>query len=168
MVESGTAEPVVELQPGVQTPDVVAELFAEYTAAITTGSAHVREILATQGYEDELTDLARKYGPPTGELLVAWVDGQPAGCAALWQVAPGRGELKRLYVRPGHRGLSLGRRLVEAILDSARRIGYSEVVLDTLPHMAPAIRLYESLGFAPTERFNDSPDPEALFFARRL
>ena len=114
--------------------------------------------------EQELAELPGEYGPPHGELLLACVDGEVAGCVALrrWDDV-GACEMKRLYVRPAFRGLGLGKLLGEAIIDSARRIGYRRMLLDTLPQrMQPAIALYESLGFHRIEKYRDSPTGDAI------
>ena len=100
---------------------------------------------------DELAGLPGSYAPPRGALLLALLDGQPAGCCALTPLDnvdyANAGEMKRLYVSTAFRGLGLGRQLTEAILDSARMLGYSCVLLDTLDDMEAARALYEDLGF---------------------
>ena len=63
--------------------------------------------------------------------------------------------MKRLYVAPQGRGIGLGRRLVEAILREAERIGYREMRLDTLPSMTEALAVYRRAGFEPTEPYFD-------------
>ena len=76
--------------------------------------------------------------------------------------------MKRLYVAPEGRGLGVGRRLIDAVLAEARRIGYREMRLDTLPDMAAAIGLYRAAGFAPIPPYYPTPVAGTLFFARSL
>jgi putative acetyltransferase len=66
-------------------------------------------------------------------------------------------EMKRLYVRPGFRGLGLGRQLAEAILDEARMGGYDSVLLDTLDDMEIARAMYEELGFKEIPPYYHNP-----------
>jgi GNAT superfamily N-acetyltransferase len=76
--------------------------------------------------------------------------------------------MKRLYVRPEARGQQLGRLLVERVCREARDAGYSRMCLDTLPMMASAQSLYESLGFVPTEPYVFNPVPGTRFLALDL
>jgi putative acetyltransferase len=86
---------------------------------------------------------------------------RPAGCCALRPLDnadyPNAAEMKRLYVRPGFRGLGLGRHLAEAILDAARGAGYACVLLDTLDDMESARTLYEDLGFEEVPPYYHNP-----------
>ena len=124
--------------------------------------------LEFQGFEAELAALPGDYAPPAGRLLLAFVDGRPAGCAALRAFAPGVAEMKRLYVRPAFRGLGLGERLARAIIAEAAGAGYAHLRLDTLPDMASAIALYQRLGFRPIAPYRPNPVPGAMFFEREL
>jgi ribosomal protein S18 acetylase RimI-like enzyme len=72
-------------------------------------------------------------------------------------------ELKRLYVRPAFRTAGLGRALVTAMIDQARALGYRTLLLDTLPAMAAAIRMYRSLGFTEIPPYGNNP-AEAICF----
>lgn len=71
--------------------------------------------------------------------------------------------MKRLYVRPGHRGLGIGRALAVAVISEAREAGYSSMRLDTLPQMQAAQAMYETLGFREIEPYYTSPVPGTRF-----
>jgi len=140
---------------------VVRGLFEEYASSLGID-------LAFQGFESELADLPGKYRPPGGRLLLAWNGARAVGCVALRPLDARTGEMKRLYVRPEARGEQLGRRLAERICREAREAGYARICLDTLPMMASAQSLYESLGFLPTEPYVFNPIPGTKFLALDL
>jgi len=136
-------------------------LFAEYQQGLGVS-------LCFQGFEAELAGLPGDYARPRGRLILARIAGEPAGCVALRPLGGDAAEMKRLYVRPAHRGMGLGRVLAECILDEARSLGYRVLKLDTLPTMGEAQRLYFELGFAETERYNDNPVEGVRFLALDL
>jgi len=141
----------------------VRVLFEEY------GAEWPGPDLDGDGFAKELTDLSSTYGPPHGRLLVALCDDQPAGCIALRKLSDGVGEVKRLYVKPEFRNAGIGRRLVEAVLEEARGIGFSRVLLDTTRAMERARALYSSVGFVETQRYHDKERREdAVFMALEL
>jgi len=124
-------------------------LIEEYAASLDID-------LGFQGFGDEIAHFPRGYMPPDGVVLVAWEDNEPAGVVALRRYRGSVCEMKRLYVRPKHRGKGLGRTLSEEVIAAARRLGYTTMRLDTLPTMDAAIALYRALGFhdIPAYRFN--------------
>jgi putative acetyltransferase len=146
----------------------IRALFREYADA-STYDATFAESLAVQDFSRELAELPGAYAPPAGRLLLALVDGEPAGCVAL-KALDGADvcEMKRLYVRPAFRSLGLGRALVEALLAEARAAGYHVMRLDTLLEMRAAQWLYRSLGFCEIPPYSEHFVAGALFFERRL
>jgi len=119
--------------------------------------------LCFQDFDRELAELPGDYAPPPGRLLLAIEGGEIAGCVALRQWGTDACEMKRLYVRDAFRGRGLGRTLATAVIDAARKIGYRQMRLDTLPSMIGANRLYESLGFVEIEPYRHNPIKGARF-----
>jgi ribosomal protein S18 acetylase RimI-like enzyme len=115
--------------------------------------------LCFQNFEEELKGLPGEYSPPLGRLLIA----EGAGCVALRPLEREICEMKRLYVRPEFRGSGLGRRLVLAIIEEARGIGYRRMRLDTMPKMDRAQGLYASLGFREIAAYRFNPEAGARF-----
>jgi len=117
-----------------------------------------------QGFEQEVATLPGEYAPPEGVLLLASVGGRAAGCVGLRPLDAETAEMKRLFVRNEFRGLGIGRRLVDRIVQEARRIGYRRLRLDTVPQMVEAIRMYQASGFVEIPPYRFNPIPGALFF----
>ena len=146
----------------IATPSTAAEteavkaLFLEYAQSLGFS-------LCFQGFDEEMATFPAKYAPPRGGLLLASVDGEPAGAVGVWAQAPGVCEMKRLYVRPQYRGLDLGRRLAEAIVGAGRSLGYRAMRLDTLRSMEAARALYASMGFVEVEPYYDNPLADAVY-----
>jgi GNAT superfamily N-acetyltransferase len=126
--------------------------------------------LSYQNFVAEMADMPGKYAPPQGELLLARdKDGAAIGCVGLRPLADeGCCEMKRLYVAPPGRGLGLGKALAEAIVGDARRIGYREMRLDTLPSLTAAIALYARMGFVKIPAYYDTPIKGTIFLSLRL
>jgi len=123
--------------------------------------------LCFQNFEAELAALPGEYAAPAGRLLLAHVDGALAGCGGLRALPDvdyaNACEMKRLYVRPAFRRFGLGRLLAEALLDEARRAGYSVMLLDTLNEMESARELYARLGFEEVAPYYFNPIPGAHY-----
>lgn len=124
--------------------------------------------LRFQGFEAELATLPGRYAPPTGCLLVATCRGQTAGCVGLRTLSPGRGEVKRMVVAPAWRRHGVAERLMQRLLQDASAMGLAEVVLDTLPSMMAARRLYARFGFVPIAPYYETPLAQTVFLGRRL
>lgn len=155
--------PGVEIIPVRGEADIACAgiLFREYSASIGID-------LEYQGFSAELATLPGQYAPPSGELLLAKVDGEAAGCVALRALDESVLEMKRLYVRPSIRGVGLGKRLVEAAISTARRSGYTELRLDTLGTMVSAQDLYRKAGFVEIPPYGKAYLPDTRFYGLTL
>lgn len=144
---------------------VARQLFEEYAQQLGLD-------LGFQGFQQELEALPGDYEPPRGELLLATVDGTPAGCCALRPLANSdhvdAAEMKRLYVLPIFRGFGIGRQLARQVLDVARTQGYRSVLLDTLDDMQAARALYAELGFREIAPYYHNPLPGACYLKAEL
>lgn len=140
--------------------ETVRQLFLDYQQELNAD-------LCFQSFEAELKDPLKKYGPPTGSLLLAYYQDQPAGCIAL-QPLPEAGvcEMKRLYVVPSFRKFGIGRKLVQAILDDAKALGYHIMKLDTLDRLQPAIQLYKAFGFTDASAYYANPLEGVVYMQR--
>jgi GNAT superfamily N-acetyltransferase len=109
------------------------------------------------GLDKDIAHWQKEYCGPTGALLlVEDPAGQVVGTAAVRQLSPGVGELKRMWLRPACQGRGLGRRLMDASLDEARRLGCRTLRLDSESKLEAAVHLYRVYGFAEIPRYNDN------------
>ena len=102
-------------------------------------------------------------------FLVARRDGEALGSIAYRLIAPGHAEMKRLFVRDNARGMGLGRRLLEALEDAARRQGIARISLETGVKQGEAISLYRASGYQDCLPFATyQHDPLSLFMTKPL
>jgi len=124
--------------------------------------------LTFQDFDREIRNLEGAYRPPDSCILLATEDDIVLGCVALRPFENGICEMKRLYVRPAGRGRGIGRRLAEAVIEEARRVGYATMRLDTIGTMHAANALYRSLGFREIPAYRENPIDGARFFELSL
>jgi GNAT superfamily N-acetyltransferase len=92
---------------------------------------------------------AAMFEPPNGQFLVGRIDGRAVACGGVCRFDQTRAELKRMYVAPRKRGLGHGRRILEALEEEARRLGYVAIVLETGDRQPESLGLYASAGYRP-------------------
>jgi putative acetyltransferase len=138
----------------------IRDLFVDYQADLGID-------LCFQGFDAELAGLPGEYAEPGGGLLLARVDGTPAGCCAFRSLPTtdhlNACEMKRLFVRRAFRGFGLGRQLVEHTMSQAHLAGYTTMLLDTLSDMEAARALYQEAGFVEVAPYYHNPLPGAHY-----
>ncbi|MGA7922368.1 MAG: GNAT family N-acetyltransferase [Thermoplasmata archaeon] len=149
--------------------DMVHRLFREYRAWLAD---HAELAASTPSVAHDglalldriISELPGVYGPPRGDVILAFKDEDLVACGALREWEPKVGEIKRIYVRADHRGPGFGPILTGALLDRARDLDFDRVRVDTLPTMYAAIQFYQEMGFKPIAAYWPHPAAGALFF----
>ncbi len=110
-----------------------------------------------------------KWAPPDGVMLVVYVAGEAVGCGGLIRHDARSAELKRMFVRAGHRRRGRGRLILTALLAEAARLGYERVVLETGVPQEAARQLYLAEGFQEVRCWPPhESDPTSVCYARSL
>ena len=142
--------------------DAIRSLFREY-------EKELNENICFQSFEEELNDPLKKYGPPSGDLMLAYWEDEVAGCIALTKMKDEDAcEMKRLYVRPDFRKNKIGRVLIEDLLTSAKQRNYKMMRLDTFEKLQAAIHLYKQYGFKNISAYYNNPLTGVVYMQKEL
>lgn len=145
-------------------------LTSEVARALIVARHHELSALYADTREADFLDLpTRDIAPGAGAFLVAWVDGRPVGCGALRRLGDDQAEIKRMYVVPEARRSGIGRAILRALEDEARRLGVAALILETGSRQPAAIAMYEAEGFQRCPCWGDYlASPLAVCFAKPL
>ena len=115
-------------------------------------------------------ELTERYGTPDSEpgpaptgsdvdyFLVAYRDGEAAGCGALRPLDDEHGEVKRMFVTPAQRGTGVSTAILRQLETEARALGWDRLVLETGEEQPDAMRFYEREGFRRIPNFGHYVD----------
>lgn len=158
---------MIELTEEPYDSEVAAALVADLLVEINERYAHEIEAMSPEELAAEDAEYLAEVTPdmvarPRGVFLVAWLDGQPAGCGALKPVpdVATTAEVKRMYTAPAARRRGVSRAILERLEQVAAELGYEHLQLETGTAQPEALALYESHGWhriAPYGRYKDSP-----------
>lgn len=149
-----TRSPTFTLASPVAHRDAILRLNLEYMAWVAEGIEQTfrlapKDLLGMElpDYVSSVIDKVCGEPPPRGAFYLVHVDGELAGMGGLRPLENGVCEIKRIYVRPGFRGLQLGHSILQRLLVDAQAFGYQRVCLDSAPFMQSAQRIYADAGF---------------------
>jgi GNAT superfamily N-acetyltransferase len=148
---------VVIEQTDPRRPEARAALI-QYLAEI----ADIEGVVAAPADADAVDDLSA----PGGVFLLVYRGEAAIGCGGVRTIAPGVGELKRMWIRSDERGKGTGSRLLEALIAESRTLGHASLYLDTNNALTVALAMYRKHGFEPVDRYNDNPG--ATDFLRKI
>lgn len=98
-----------------------------------------------ENIEQELRGFPEPFAPPSGRLILAIDNGQPAGVVGLKKIKEDICEMARLYVRPECRGEGYGKGLAFQSMEAAKDAGCRAIMLYTLPTMTTALSMYRTV-----------------------
>lgn len=119
---------------------------------------HSRELSFVGGEYSISFPAAEQFDPPAGVFVLVHDGDRAVGCGGIRRLSPERYEVKHLYLRPETRGKGWGRELLADLERRAIEFGATEVVLDTNATLTAAGGLYQSMGYASVEPYNDNPN----------
>lgn len=102
-------------------------------------------------------------------VLIACVEGVPAGCVGLKPYSGTEIEIKRLWVDPEFRGNHIAEELMDRIEKRAKYFGYEKTILQTRPQMEAAVGLYLKRGYVMIDNYPPYDKLEgAICFSKTL
>src|SRR5262245_55566177 len=102
-------------------------------------------------------------------FFVTYLDGELAGCGGVKIFDGEYGEVKRMFVRPVHRGKGLGKAMLNRLAAYATNNGVNLLRLETGIYELEAIKLYEGWGFSRRKPFGEYvEDPLSIYLERQL
>jgi GNAT superfamily N-acetyltransferase len=118
--------------------------------------------------EEAIADPQRNILASGGRIFFAAIERECVGCCALIPCGAGEFEVAKMAVTAACQGMGIGRKLLEAVVDAARAAGIRRLYLETNHTLAPAIRLYESIGFQHVPPRHVSPYARADVFMEMI
>jgi putative acetyltransferase len=165
------------IRPAITEDDIAAvrQLCWDYRAELMNVSEIDAQITRTfypvPKYTALMDGLTAAHARPTGVILLALLNGVPAGCVMSHPLDARSAEVKRLFVSPHARGHGIARALMEAVMSQAQTDGFARILLDTSTSLTAARALYLGMGFTPRGPYQDIPAevlPHLLFFEKSL
>ena len=102
-------------------------------------------------------------------FFIARRHGELAGCCGLKLFDSEYGEIKRMYVRPAHRGAGLGKAMLKWLTEFALSRQVNVLRLETGIYQTDAIGLYVSFGFQRRPPFGEyKVDPLSVYYEKRI
>jgi GNAT superfamily N-acetyltransferase len=155
--------PEVEVAPASRADRAVRALYAPFARESGAGLPETVAESEAEAAAGPPADLV----PPAGAMLLVRVDGEPAGIGGIRHLDTPVAEVKSMYVSPAHRGLGLGRRILEELHRVAREAGCRAVRLDTNGYLGEAVGLYRAAGYREVGDYNGNAKAD-LWFEREL
>ena len=142
--------------------------YADATALILEYAKWLNFDLAFQLFDQEMASLPIMYNESHGGLFIAYLNNEPVGVIGLRWLNQDDSEVKRMFVQERARGNGIGKLLLTKCIDTARRLQYKSIKLDTTDLMQYAIKLYTDHGFEEIPAYRYNPQEGARYYQLKL
>lgn len=120
--------------------------------------------LAFQNFDQEMADLPNMYNTQHGGLFIAYHNKKPVGIVGLRRFSSTEAEVKRMFVQDEAKRMGIGKMLLQKCIETAKKLGYKSIKLDTAAFMEAAIKLYTDHGFVEIPAYRFNPHDHARYF----
>jgi ribosomal protein S18 acetylase RimI-like enzyme len=124
--------------------------------------------LSFQDIDKELNDFPGKYMEPNGTFIIAKDKDNVIGCVGLKKWDEEICEMKRLFVNDKYKGKGIGKKLVEIIIEEAKKEKYTIMRLDTFKTMESALKIYYKNNFYKIEPYYNNPYNGVVYLEKIL
>ena len=94
-------------------------------------------------------------------VVVVYDGEEPVGCGAFKRYSNETAEIKRMFVRTGHRGKRIGVIVLEELERWAGEVGFTACILETGHRQQAAVRLYQNSGYKVIPNYDQYADVES-------
>ncbi len=129
----------------------------------------VKHPLDSDVFREVVDNLPNLHKRPNGGILVAYLDGAPAGVVMYNEAGPAAAEFHRMFVTVAARGHRLGQRLLEAMFEQMVADGYERVFFSSAAFLKHARAMYRNAGFTDMPHPEDFPEAwrDRVYFMER-
>jgi len=103
-------------------------------------------------WDEDLKNIEKVYLNNDSEFLVAVMDNKIVGMGALLKKDNSKAEIKRMRVLPEYQSKGIGKLILNKLENTAKKLGYKKLILDTTIEQIIAQKLYEKYGYKKTGR----------------
>lgn len=143
----------------VSTKFLIAEVVLEFYSDLEFFPKTIPALLEyyeKTGYLKDVEEFETEYSSENGGFQILIEGSNVIGCGGLRRLDQNNGELVRLWLKKKNRGIGLGRKMFDLLMDLAINIGYENVYLDTSHRCVEAVKLFRQNGFSNCPKYKES------------
>lgn len=103
--------------------------------------------IAIGGYDKRKKFIPFNQAETMSSVVLLYLDDVPIGCGAYRRYDDTTAEIKRMFVREGHRGKGYGKVILKELIELTKACQFNQLILETGDFLTAAVGLYRSMGF---------------------